>query len=141
MDERSKILQELKEKHMFYSNLIKCNRLDMEHHKYCKQSDHTSCGAKWGHADIVREIIARLWWWFTGDKPAFVGINSKPKLQYIMEQILKQRGGNELEGAEYCWLIKIKDRCKEILAEEAVQKPKIDVKTKVLQIGGNKNGN
>ena len=115
-------MQEMKEKYMFYSNLVKRNRLDMEHHKYCNQSDHTLCGAKWGHADIMREIIARLWWWFTGEQPHSVRVSHKPKLQYITEQVFKQRGEKELEDAEYYWLMKIKDRCKQLLANCAEQK-------------------
>lgn len=117
MDERIKILQELKGKYIFYSDLIKRNRLDMEHSKYCNKTSHRQCGAKWGHSDIMKEIICRMWWWFTDDKPVFVGINSKPKLQSIMGYVIKQRKECELEDAEYYWLIKIKDKCKEMLYE------------------------
>jgi len=124
MDERNKTLQEIKEKYMFYSDLIKRNRLDMEHSKYCKQFDHTSCGAMWGHADMMREIIYRIWWWFTDDKPVFVRINSKPKLQSIMEYVIKQRQEGELKDAEYYWLIKVKDRCKRLLETNSVEKPR-----------------
>ncbi len=123
-EEKSKVLKELKEKYMFYSDFIKRNRLDIEHHKYCQQSNHSLCGAKWGHADIMREIICRMWWWFTDDKPAFVRINSKPKLQSIMENVIKQRQEGELKDAEYYWLIKIKDRCKQLLELDPVEKPK-----------------
>lgn len=124
MEERNKVLHELREEYMYYSDIIRRNRLDLEHHKYCSRSNHTSCGAKWGHADIMREIIGRIWWWFTDDKPAFVRINSKPKLQSIMEQVFKQRGERELEDAEYCWLMEIKDRCKKMLANCTKQKSK-----------------
>ena len=113
---------------MLYSDLIKRNRLDTEHNKYCNQSDHSRCGALWGHADIMKEIICRMWWWFTNNKPVFIRINSKPKLQSIMEYVIKQRKEGELKDAEYYWLIKIKDRCKQLLANCTEQKSKKSVK-------------
>ena len=124
MDERNKILQELKEKYMFYSDIIKRNRLDMEHQKYCNQTSHKQCGARWGHADIMREIVCRIWWWFTGDKPVFVRINSKPKLQSIMEYVIWQGKEGELDNAEYSWIIEMKDRCKQLLDQNPITKPK-----------------
>lgn len=118
-EKRHEVLQELKEKYILYSGLIKRNRLDMEHHKYCKQSDHSLCGAIWGHTDIMREIIARIWWWFTGEKPIFVKVSTKPRLEAILEQIKKQRRQeywqeNEIEDAEYDWLLNVLNKCKEI---------------------------
>ena len=122
--QKNKVLQELREKHMFYSDLIKRNRLDVGHINYCNKSSHKLCGARWGHADIVREIISRICWWFTGEKPFDVNVSTKPKLQSILEQIKKQRKQdswqeNEIEDAEYDWLMNIVDRCTDLL--EATQ--------------------
>ena len=119
-DQKNKALQELKEKHLFYSDLIKRNRLDTGHANYCTKDSHRLCGAIWGHADIMREIISRIWWWFTGNKPIDVNISTKPKLQSILEQIKKQRKQeswqeNEIEDAEYYWLIHIINKCKDLL--------------------------
>ena len=119
-EKKSNVLKELKEKHLFYSELIKRNRLDTGHDKYCKQQSHRLCGAIWGHADILREIISRILWWFTGEKPFDVNVSTKPKLQSILEQIKKQRKQeywqeNEIEDAEYDWLIHIINKCKDLL--------------------------
>ena len=115
-----KVLQELKEKHMLYSDLIKRNRLDLGHSKYCSKENHKPCGAIWGHADILREIISRILWWFTGNKPIDVNIATKPKLQSILEQIKRQRKQeywqeNEIEDSEYHWLMNIINQCKDLV--------------------------
>lgn len=111
-DEKIAIMNAIRDKYKFYAEIVRQNRLDTPHiHKqYCQSDNHRQCGAKWGHADIVREIIARLWWWFTGDEPYDVSIAHKPKLQSITEQITKQRAENELEDEEYFWLMQVKDR-------------------------------
>ena len=124
MDEKDAILKSLKEKYLFYSDIIKRNRLDIEHHKYCNQTSHRQCGANWGHADIMREIICRLWWWVTGDKPIFVRINSKPKPQSIMEYVIWHRREGELSNTEYSWIIEIKDKCKQLLEQRPTENPK-----------------
>lgn len=117
LEARNNVLKELKEKYMLYSSMIKRNRLDIEHHKYCTNETHEVCGAIWGHASIMQEIIARIWWWFTSEKPIFVSTSTKPKLQSIFEQINKQRKQehwqeNEIEDTEYYWLVEIIERCK-----------------------------
>jgi hypothetical protein len=127
-NKRSKILQELKEKHVFYSDLIKRNRFDIGHANYCNKDSHRRCGAIWGHADILKEIISRIWWWFTNNQPIDVNVSTKPKLQSILEQIKKQRKQayweeNEIEDAEYYWLIHIINRCKD-LSEVTQNMPK-----------------
>ena len=119
-DKKIAIRNELRDKYKFYANIVRGNRLDTPHiHKqYCQSNSHRQCGTRWGHADIVREIIARLWWWFTGNKPYDVNIARKPKLQSITEQIFNQRKENELEDEEYFWLMNIKDKCKVFLNAE-----------------------
>lgn len=124
MNEKDEILKALKEKYMFYSDIVKRNRLDMGHHKYCQQSDHRKCGANWGHASIMLEIICRMWWWFTGERPVFVRIKNKPKLQSIMEYVIWQRKESELDNTEYSWIIGIKEKCKKLLELNSLEKPK-----------------
>lgn len=124
MDERSKISQEIKHKYMIYSDLIKRNRLDLKHNKYCNQTDHSLCGAIWGHASIVQEIIGRIWWWFTGEQPHSVSISRKPKIQSIMDQVFKQREERELEDAEYSWLMQIISRCKQLIEKKETKNAK-----------------
>ncbi len=119
---KSLILQELREKHKFYSDLIKRNRLDIGHSTYCNKDNHKLCVRLWGHTEILREIISRICWWFTGQKPIDVNVSTKPKLQSILEQIKKHRKQeswqeNEIEDAEYYWLINIINRCKDLLDE------------------------
>lgn len=123
-DERTAIMSELRDKYKLYADTVRKNRLDTHHvHKqYCQSENHRQCGAKWGHADIMKETIGRIWWWFTGEQLHSIRIAHKPKLQHIAEQIFKQRGENELEDTEYYWLMKIKDRCKKMLANCTEQK-------------------
>lgn len=106
------LIAQINEKYYYYSAIIKRNRLDTGHSNYCNKTDHRSCGANWGHADILREIIGRLLWWLTGEQICYVRVSCKPKLQSIMEQIFIQRGERELKGAEYSWLMQIISRCK-----------------------------
>jgi len=124
VDEKNEILKALREKYMFYSDIVKRNRLDIEHYKYCNQTSHRQCGANWGHADIMREIVCRIWWWFTGEKPVFVKIKNKPKLQSIMEYVIGQRKEGELDNTEYSWIIGIKGSCKQFLELNSSEKPK-----------------
>lgn len=125
-DKKIAIRNELRDKYKFYAEIVRRNRLDTPniHKQYCQSDNHKQCGAIWGHADIVREIIARLWWWFTGEQPYDVRVSCKPKLQSIMHQVFKQRGENELKDDEYCWLMRIKDRCKQLLANNIEHKSK-----------------
>ena len=116
-NEKTAITNEIRDKYKFYAEIVRQNRLDTPHiHKqYCQSENHRQCGAKWGHADIVREIIAKLWWWFTGEQPHSVNVSHKPRFQYIREQIFKQRKEGELEDAEYSWLIDITNKCKQLV--------------------------
>lgn len=128
MKEVNQILYELREEYMYYSDIIKINRLDLEHHKYCKRTDHRECGAKWGHSSIMREIICRIWWWFTGNKPVFINIATKPKLPSIIDQIEKNRKKeywqeNEIEDSEYMWLMQVISKCQELIPA-SIHKPK-----------------
>ena len=105
---------------MFYLNLIKRNRLDVGHDKYCNQQSHRLCGAIWGHADIMREIISRICWWFTGQEPFDVSVSRKPKPASIIEMIGNQRKReewqkDEIEDVEYDWLMNIINRCTDLL--------------------------
>lgn len=129
VEKRDEVLQELKEKHVFYSDLIKRNRLDTPHiHKqYCQSDSHRQCGANWGHASILQEIIARIWWWFTGEKPIFINVSTKPKLKALIEAIDRQRAKeywqeNEIEDDEYLWLMMVLDSCKSLLGEKPLKK-------------------
>lgn len=127
VEKRGKVLQELKEKHVFYSDLIKRNRLDIGHANYCTKESHKLCGGNWGHASIMQEVIARIWWWFTGEKPIFINVSTKPKLKAIIEAIDRQRAKeywqeNEIEDDEYLWLMRILDSCKELLDEKPLKK-------------------
>ena len=138
-EKKSKVLQELKEKHMLYFDLIKRNRLDVGHANYCNKESHKLCGAIWGHADIMREIISRIWWWFTGNKPIDVNLSTKSKLQSILEQIKKQRKQeywqeNEIENAEYNWLMEVISRCKQMLDDGSRYRSKNKVRKMVLPV-------
>lgn len=115
----NEVLQELKRKHVYYSDLIKRNRLDIGHANHCKKENHSACGAIWGHSDIMREIICRIWWWFTGEKPFEVRVATKPTLKSILEQIKKQRKQeywqeNEIEDEEYSWLMHVINDCQNL---------------------------
>jgi hypothetical protein len=98
----------------------------MEHANYCNKGSHKLCGAIWGHSDIMREIISRILWWFTGNKPIDVSVSTKPKLQSILEQIKKQRKQayweeNEIEDAEYSWLMDILSRVNEVTQKDTTK--------------------
>ena len=122
LDKKNAAMNELVGKYKFYAEIVKRNRLDVGHNKYCSKTDHTLCGTNWGHADIVKEITARLLWWFTGNKPNDVNIARKPTLQSITEQITKQRVENELGDDEYAWLMQMKDKCKRLINAIEIEK-------------------
>lgn len=110
------ILQEMKGKYRYYSELIRQYRLDTPsvHRKYCSSDDHRRCGAIWGHSSLLLDLICKLWWWFTGDKPYTCLVKVKPKLQVITQQILWQRKENELDSDEYSWLMEILKQCESL---------------------------
>ncbi len=118
--QRNKILEEIRGKYMFYQDLIKRNRIDMEHHKYCNQDSHRLCGSIWGHSDLMFEIIGRIWWWFTGSQPYFVKVSTKPRIESVLEMIRKNRKmydweENEITDEEHFWLINTIEQCKRFM--------------------------
>ena len=121
---RTQVISEIREKYQHYSELIRKYRLDTPHvhREYCKSDGHRNCGAIWGHSYIVIDLICKLYWWFTGIKPLNPAEKKhresveprKPTLQDLTYKTLNQRKEGELEDDEYFWLMRIKDRCKNL---------------------------